>query len=89
MRSSQSLRIHEGEAKRVRGAIDAAVSRAFSPKLETAPRDPLNEPTEELRDFSTRLLDGILLAAAAMPDLMKRRLETAFDAALAENPPGG
>ena len=88
IRASQSLRIHENEAKRVRAAIDTAVSRALSPKLETSPRDPLNEPTEELRDFSTRLLDGILLAAAAVPDLIKRRLETAFDAALAENPPG-
>jgi len=88
MRSSQSLRIHESEAKRVRAAIDIAVSRALSPKLEAAPRDPLHEPTEELRDFPTRLLDGILLAAAAVPDLVKRRLETAFDLALAENPPG-
>jgi hypothetical protein len=88
IRSSQSLRIHEVEAKRVRAAIDSAVSRALSPKLETAPRDPLNEPTEELRDFPTRLLDGILLAAAAVPDLMRRRLETAFDTALAEDPPG-
>lgn len=87
-RSSQSLRIHASEAKRVRAAIDTAVSRSLSPKLEASPRDPLNEPTEELRDFPTRLLDGILLAAAAVPDLVRRRLETAFDLALAENPPG-
>jgi uncharacterized protein (DUF697 family) len=89
MRSSQSLRIHESEAKRVRAAIDSAVTRSLSPKLELAPRDPLSEPTEELRSFSTRLLDGILLAAAAVPDHLRRRLETAFDLALAENPPGG
>jgi hypothetical protein len=88
MRSSQTLRIHESEAKRVRAAIDSAVSRSLSPKLELGPRDPLNEPTEELRSFTTRLLDGILLAAAAVPDHMRRRLETAFDVALAENPPG-
>jgi hypothetical protein len=88
MRSSQSLRIHGSEAKRIRAAIDSAVSRSLSPKLDLAPRDPLNEPTEELRDFPTRLLDGILLAAAAVPDLVRRRLETAFDLALAENPPG-
>jgi uncharacterized protein (DUF697 family) len=88
MRSSQSLRIHGGEAKRVRAAIDTAVARSLSPKLELAPRDPLHEPTEELRDMPTRLLDGILLAAAAVPDLVRRRLETAFDLALAENPPG-
>ncbi|MET0595435.1 MAG: hypothetical protein ABW133_22240 [Polyangiaceae bacterium] len=87
-RASQSLRIHEGEAKRVRAAIDRAVSRALSPKLELQPRESLNEPTEELRNFSTRLLDGFLLAIAAVPDHLRRRLETAFDLALAENPPG-
>lgn len=88
MRSSQSLRIHESEARRVRAAIDRAVSGSLSPKLELTPRDPLHEPTEELRSFSTRLLDGILLAAAAVPDHVRRRLETAFDLALAENSPG-
>jgi len=88
-RASQSLRIHEGEALRVRKAIDNAVSRSLSPKLELSPRDPLNEPTEELRSFATRLIDGILLAAAAVPDHLQRRLETAFDLAIAEIPPGG
>ena len=87
-RSSQSLRIQDSEAKRVRAAIDSAVSRSLSPKLELGPRDSMNEPTEDLRNFSTRLLDGILLAAAAVPDHIRRRLETAFDRALAENPPG-
>ena len=87
-RSSQSLRISQNEGKRVREAIDSAISRSLSPKLELAPRDPLNEPTEELRSFTTRLLDGILLAAAAVPDHVRRRLETAFDLAIVENPPG-
>jgi hypothetical protein len=87
-RSSHSLRISESEAKRVRVAIDSAISRSLSPKLELTPRDPLNEPAEELRTFSTRLLDGILLAAAAVPDHVRRRLETAFDLAIIENPPG-
>jgi hypothetical protein len=86
-RSSQSLRIHEGEAKRIREAIDKAVSRSLSPKLELQPRESLSEPTEELRSFSTRLLDGVLLAIAAVPDHLRRRLETAFDLALAESPP--
>ena len=87
MRASQTLRIHEGEAKQVRAAIDSAVSRSLSPKLELQPREPVSEPAEELRSFSTRLLDGILLAAAAVPDHLRRRLETAFDRAIAENPP--
>jgi len=86
VRSSRTLRIHGGEAKLVRHAIDAAVSRALSPKLELKPRHGTVEPSEELRDFSTRLLDGILLAAAAVPGHLQRRLETAFDDVLDEEP---
>jgi hypothetical protein len=86
VRSSQTLRIHGGEAKLVRQAIDAAVSRALSPKLELKPRHGTVEPSEELRDFSTRLLDGILLAAAAVPGHLQRRLETAFDDVLDAEP---
>jgi hypothetical protein len=86
VRSSQTLRIHGAEATLVRKAIDAAVSRALSPKLELKPRHGTVEPSEELRDFSTRLLDGILLAAAAVPDHLQRRLETAFDDVLDEEP---
>jgi len=86
VRASQALRIHEGEAKLVRKAIDSAVSRAFSPKLELLPRQGVSEPTEELRTFSTRLFDGVLLAASAIPDHLRRRLEAAFDAVLDDDP---
>jgi|SRR5579859_1834308 len=86
VRSSQTVRIHGGEAKLVRKAIDTAVSRALSPKLELRPQPGKVEPTEELRDLPTRLLDGILLAAAALPDHVQRRLESAFDDVLDEEP---
>jgi hypothetical protein len=86
VRSSQTVRIHGGEAKLVRKAIDTAVSRALSPKLELRPETGKIEPTEELRDMPTRLLDGILLAAAALPDHVQRRLESAFDDVLDEEP---
>src|SRR6185295_12143822 len=86
VRSSQTLRIHGGEAKLVRKAIDTAVSRALSPKLELKPQHGAVEPAEELRDLSTRVVDGILLAAAALPDHLQRRLETAFDSVLDEEP---
>jgi hypothetical protein len=86
VRSSQTLRIHGAEAKLVRKAIDTALSRALSPKLELKPRQGEVEPAEELRSFSTRLIDGILLAAAALPDHLQRRLETAFDDVLDEEP---
>jgi hypothetical protein len=86
VRSSQTLRIHGAEAKLVRRAIDGAVSRALSPKLELKPQHGTLEPTEELRDMPTRFLDGVLLAAAAVPDHLQRRLEAAFDAELDEEP---
>jgi hypothetical protein len=85
VRSSQVVRIHGSEAKLVRKAIDGAVSRALSPRLELKPRHA-SEPAEELRSFPTRLLDGFLLAVAAVPDHLQRRLETAFDMVLDEEP---
>jgi len=86
VRSSQTVRIHGGEAKMVRRAIDAAVSRALSPKLELKSRSGDVEPTEDLRPLSTKVVDGVLLAIAALPDHVQRRLETAFDNVLDEEP---
>lgn len=86
VRASQAVRIHDGEAKLVRKAIDSAISRALSPRLDLPPRKDVSEPTEELRTLSTRLFDGVLLAAAAIPDHLQRRLEAAFDAVLDEDP---
>src|SRR5262249_23161580 len=86
VRSSRTLRIHGAEAKLVRRAIDLAISRAMSPKLELKPRHGAIEPSEELRSVSTRLVDGILLAIAAVPDHLQRRLETAYDRILDEEP---
>jgi len=86
VRSSQTLRIHAAEANLVRKAIDSAISRALSTKLELSPRHGAVEPSEELRSTSTRIVDGILLAAAALPDHLQRRLETAFDRVLDEEP---
>lgn len=86
VRSSPTVRIHGGEARMVRTAIDTAVSRALSPKLELRPRSGDVEPTEDLRELSTKVIDGILLAVAAVPDHVQRRLETAFDTVLDEEP---
>jgi hypothetical protein len=82
VRSSSAVRIHGSEAKLVRNAIDAAVSRAFSPTLEPRKRATSTEPGEELRSLVTRVVDGVLLGVAGVPDYVKRRLETAFDAEL-------
>jgi hypothetical protein len=86
VRASQALRIHEAEAQLVRKAIDTAISRALSPKLELPPRQGESAPTEELRSFPNRIVDGVLLAAAALPDHLQRRLEAAFDAVLDDDP---
>jgi hypothetical protein len=82
VRSSSTLRVHGPEARLVREAIDAAVSRAFSPSLEPRKRLTRTDPAEELRPMSTRIFDGVLLGLAGVPDHVKRRLETAFDAQL-------
>ena len=87
VRSSNTLRIHGPEAKLVREAIDAAVSRAFSPSLEPRKRLARTEPTEELRPMATRVLDTLLLGVAGVPDHVKRRLEAAFDAQLDKDLP--
>jgi hypothetical protein len=73
-------RIEEGEARRVRQAIDAAFARATA-----ASPAPEEEPAEQddQRDPSTVLVDGLLGAAAGVPSHLIRRLETAFDDALA------
>jgi hypothetical protein len=86
IRSSNTLRIHGAEAKLVRDAIDAAVARAFSPALEPRKRLPRQEPNEELRTMATRVVDGVLLGVAGVPDHVKRRLEAAFDAVLEKDP---
>jgi hypothetical protein len=83
-RASQTVRIDEGEASTVRKAVDLAVKRALSPSLSLTPRGPETAPSEELRDMPTRVIDGILLFAAALPQHVQRRLETAFDLVLAE-----
>jgi hypothetical protein len=73
-------RIEEGEARRVRRAIDAAFARATA--VSPAPEE---EPAlqDDQRDASTVVVDGLLGAAAGVPSHLVRRLDAAFDAALA------
>jgi len=81
-RSSAAVRIDDVEAKVLRRAIDRAVILAFS----TPARSERVEPgdAEELRDQVTQLTDGALSVAASLPGWVVRRLDAAFDAALAE-----
>ena len=84
-RSSRTLRIHDAEARRIRRAIDRAISRAMSWNLSSAPGVRAVNPPR-FANLPTRLFDGILLATAALPEHLRRRLEAAFDAALDEDP---
>jgi hypothetical protein len=86
VRSSSTIRIHGPEAALVRRAIDDAVGRALSPTLVLNARAPEGVPAEELRSATTRIFDGVLLAAASLPEHLQRRLETAFDAVIQETP---
>lgn len=83
-RGSKSVRINNDEAKAVRKLIDTAVSRALSPSLRADPM-PLLPPVEDLRDEFTRWIDTLILMGAGLPSYLERRLDSAFDAVIAES----
>jgi hypothetical protein len=83
-RTSHAVRIDEKEARAIRRLIDHAIQRALSLHVPTGERELAALPAEELRDGYTRVADGVLLAIASVPTLLRRRLEDAFDAAVAE-----
>jgi len=77
-RNDRSLRLDAEEARRVRSAIDSAVLAAL--RVELRPENAKRATaTEDLRDESTRFVDGLIIAAASIPDWMVRRLDAAFD----------
>jgi hypothetical protein len=83
-RTSQTVRIDDREAREIRRLVDHAVRRALSWNVPAGDETATISPSEDLRDFPTRLTDGVLLAVAALPSLLRRRLENAFDAVLAD-----
>jgi hypothetical protein len=83
-RSSCAVRIDEKEAREIRHLIDHSIQRAVSLHLPAGQRELATLPTEDLRDLSIRVTDGVLLAVATLPTLLRRRLEDAFDAVVAE-----
>jgi hypothetical protein len=85
VRTSATVRIDEQEARAVRRLIDRAVRRALSPNLKVPTETSEPDPAEDLRDMASRLLDGLLLAAAALPTYVRRRLAAAFDEVAAED----
>ncbi len=75
-RVERAVRIDVEEARRVRLAIDGALSRALTVQATTKP-----EPAaiDDQRDAVTALVDGLLGAAAGVPERLVQRLDAAFD----------
>ncbi|MGO8999239.1 MAG: hypothetical protein ACLQVI_38425 [Polyangiaceae bacterium] len=82
LRTEHAARIDVEEARELRRAIDRALVLAVSPEvhgqMDTAPHAP-----EELRDTFTQVVDGVLMTFAGAPEWMLRRIEAAFDEAIA------
>ena len=63
--------------------LDTAVVRALSPSLSPE-AVALLPPPEDLRDVFTRWIDTLILVGAGLPGYLERRLDSAFDAVIAE-----
>ena len=83
VRPSGQVRMHLEEARKVRGIIDRAAVRAFSPTLRPG-EATMADGLEDLRDELTRWIDAALLTSAALPSYLERRLEAAFDQVVSE-----
>jgi hypothetical protein len=77
-RPTGAARIHAEEARRIRELIHRAVMRTLSPSLNPSVV-VLPAGAEDLRDELTRWTDTLLLAGAAAPGYLERRLDAAFD----------
>ena len=80
-RNDRSIRIDLDEARRVRRAIDASVLAALRVELRPEASRRKAAP-EDLRDDITQIVDGLIIAAASVPDVVVRRLDAAFDECL-------
>jgi len=79
-RAERSVRVDVDEARRVRRAIERAITKAVATPAP-GERDVGSAP-EELRDPLTQATDGIIAAVASLPGNVVRRLEAAFDESL-------
>jgi hypothetical protein len=82
-RAEGETRIEQGEAEALRDRIDGAMVHALTAGIDID-FDPHAPPVEELRDEVTQAVDGVLIATAAVPSWLVRRLDAAFDGALAK-----
>ena len=82
-RVERAIRIDVEEARKVRKAMDRAMLLVFTVKNEGSPWGFAPRPPEDLRTSGMQLADGVIFAAAGVPEWLTARLETAFDEALA------
>lgn len=75
-RTQAAQTMGEGEARRVRSAIDRALLRAL-----TVDVDPVRPPSplDDTRDGTTTFIDGVLSFTAGVPEQLIVRLDAAFD----------
>ena len=82
-RVERAIRIDVEEARKVRKAMDRALLLVFTVKNEGSPWGFAPRPPEDFRTSAMQLADGVLFAAAGIPEWLVARLEAAFDEALA------
>jgi hypothetical protein len=80
-RITRSVRIDIEEARRVRSAIDQALIYALTTEGKGSREQPPLS-LEDLRDPSTRIVDGVFISIASAPGWLVRRLDAAFDETL-------
>ncbi len=81
-RTERAARIDVEEARDLRRAIDRALVLTVSPEVH-GHVDGVPRPAEEVRDTVTQVVDGVLMTFASAPEWLVRRIEAAFDEAIA------
>lgn len=82
----RTVRIDADEARRVRRAIDEALLQSLATEGRES-REDRPFAGEDLRDQVTQIIDGVLISVASAPGWLVRRLDAAFDDALARHVP--
>lgn len=77
-RIARSVRIDVEEAKLIRRAVDQALLDALTTDGK-GPRENPPRPSDDLRDQTTQILDGVFISIASVPAWLVRRLDAAFD----------
>lgn len=74
----RTVRVERAEAEHVRSMIESAALKALTPSLQTDLL-PVREAPEDHRGMVDRFLDGAILGATRLPDVVAARLDAAFD----------